>query len=109
GQLAAGVHNRQVAHVALHHVDQGLFLGALVGDGFDGGSHHVTHASVTGMAMTQYHAQHYVTLREDAQQLVVVNHGNCAHGVLSHNFHGFQHGCVGPYGGRGDTGNFEET
>jgi hypothetical protein len=92
GELAAGVDDGQVAHVALHHVDQGIFLVAFVGDGFDRGSHDITHASVAGMAMTQHHAQHHVTLREDAEQLAAVNHGNCAHGVLSHDFHGFEHG-----------------
>jgi hypothetical protein len=109
GELAAGVDNRQVADVALHHVDQGILLVTFVGDGLGGGSHDIAYASVLGMAMAEDDAEHHVPLREDAEQVAVIDYGDGAHPVLGHYFYGLQHTRVGGDGSRRNTGNLEET
>jgi hypothetical protein len=61
------------------------------------------------MAMTQNHPQHHIPLRKDTEQVPAFNDSHSPHGMLRHDFHGFQHGCLGLDDGRGNTGDSEET
>jgi hypothetical protein len=59
--------------------------------------------------MAQDHAQHDVTLGENAEQLAIINHGDGAHGVFGHCFHGLKHTCMRRDGSGRNAGYLEET